>query len=345
MRLLGRLRRGWRSYALQAKRMMDEIRAIRPRLIVILCHHNADPDAVCSAFAVSKLLNRVFPGVDVEIAGAQGLSRISQHIVDTINVHVVSSPRIEEADVLFLVDTNTIQQLEDWGPRVESSGKPLIVIDHHTPHPKTMGLAFLNFTDETSPSTCQVVHRLFKDARLTVTEDEALALFLGMAYDTKHFTLANSETFKVAAELVDTGLDVKKALALLSIPMEPSERMARLKAAKRIRLVNMRGWIVAISHVSSHQASAARAIIALGAHVAVVVGKRKQLLRMSLRSVEDFYAETGIHLGQDIAMPLGEHICGMGGGHSTAAGANGIGDPEETIEECIRLFRAKLSTP
>ncbi|MFQ6075736.1 MAG: bifunctional oligoribonuclease/PAP phosphatase NrnA [Candidatus Bathyarchaeia archaeon] len=322
--------------------MMDEIRAIRPSLIVILCHHNADPDAVCSAFAISQLLKRVFPRLDVEIAAALGLSQISQHIVKAIPIRMVSSPRIEEADLLFLVDTNTVQQLEDWGPRVESSGKPLIVIDHHTLHPKTLSLAFLTIADENSPSTCEVVYRLFKEARVPVTKDEALPLFLGMAYDTKHFTLANSKTFKVAAELVDVGVNAKKALTLLSIPMELSERIARLKAAKRLCLVNIGEWLLAVSHVSSHQASAARALIALGAHVAVVVGKREQSLRISLRSVEDFHKKTDIHLGRDIAMPLGEYIHGMGGGHSTAAGANGIGDLEDAIEECIRLFRSGL---
>jgi nanoRNase/pAp phosphatase (c-di-AMP/oligoRNAs hydrolase) len=102
-------------------------------------------------------------------------------------------------------------------------------------------------------------------------------------------------------------------------------------------------WIAAFSHVSAYQASAARALIMLGAHVAVVAGQRGDTIQISLRADHDFYEESKVHLGRDIAKPLGDYLQGMGGGHSTSAGANGKGDVEASLKRCVRLLREKLN--
>jgi hypothetical protein len=104
----------------------------------------------------------------------------------------------------------------------------------------------------------------------------------------------------------------------------------------------MNEWLIALSHVSAYQASAARALIRLGAHMAVVVGKRGDKLQVSLRACRDFYEKTGIHLGRDVARPLGAYLHGMGGGHSTSAGANGAGEVNLALKRCVRILREKF---
>jgi len=313
------------------------------KLIVLLCHHNADPDALCSAYAFSKLLKIFDSTLTVEISAAQGISKLSKRILEKIPMPLVVSPHIEKADVIFLLDTNTVQQLGEWKTRLETSRKPLVIVDHHAPHPKTESLASFCVIDETASSTCEIVHRLFKEAGMKPGEDEARALFLGMACDTKHFSLANSETFKAASELVDSGVDAKEELAFLSVPMSRSERIARLKAASRVRFIKLEEWIAAFSDVTSYQASAARALLGLGADVAVVGGERNGVLKISLRSSNDFNKKTRVHLGRDIAQPLGEALHGMGGGHPTSAGVNGEGKLEEAFETCAELLRKNVS--
>jgi len=76
--------------------------------------------------------------------------------------------------------------------------------------------------------------------------------------------------------------------------------------------------------------------------VAAVAGQRGDAVQVSLRSSRDLHEATGIHLGQDIAKPLGEYLHGMGGGHSTSAGANGVGDVEATLKRCARLLKQNL---
>jgi len=320
-------------------RLLDEHQA---KLVVLLCHINADPDALGAAYAFSQLLKHLRPSLNIEIAAAQGPSRLSKLMLQALPVKMTQSPSIESADSLVLLDTNTIQQLGDWSERVKASKAALIVIDHHASHPETQRLAALTVADENASSTCEIVYSLFKEAQVKLTQAEAKALFLGIAFDTRHFVLASSATFKAIADLIDIGVEAEETLSLLSLPMDPSERIARLKASRRSKLLRINNWLVALSHVSAYQASAARALIALGAHVAVVAGQRGEKIQISMRSTRDFHEKTGVHLGRDVAKPLGEYLKGMGGGHSVSAGVNGVGDIEASLKRCVRLLKEKL---
>ena len=310
--------------------------------ILLLCHHNADPDAICSAFAFSKLLKRLRPKLDIEIAAAQGPSRLSKFMLKSLPVTLTDQPNIEEADIIVLLDTNTVQQLDEWGGRVKASKSAIIVIDHHASHPETERLATLFVADETASSTCEIVYSLFKEAEVRLTPIVAKALFLGIAFDTRHFILASSVTMKILADLTEIGVKAKEVLSLLSLPMTPSERIARLKAGRRVRLSRINNWLIAFSHVSAYQASAARALVALGAHVAIVAGRHDDEVQISMRASREFHEKTNVHLGRDIAKPLGEYLRGMGGGHAISAGANGVRDPEAGLKRCLRLLKGKL---
>ncbi|MBC7130486.1 DHH family phosphoesterase [Candidatus Bathyarchaeota archaeon] len=320
-------------------RIIDEVNAKR---VILLCHHNADPDAICSAYALANLIKRFKPQIRVDVGAAQGISRLSKHIMNHVPITVEQQPNLEEADVMILLDTNTIQQLNNLAEKVKAAHAPIIVVDHHATHPETEKMARLCITDEEASSTCEIIYRLYKEANVQITENEAKALFLGIAFDTRHFVLASSSTLKTLAELVDAGVNVKEVLPMLSLPMDFSEKVARLKACRRAKIFKINNWLIVLSHVSAYQASAARAIIDLGADVAAVAGQKNDNLEISLRCTREFYEKTGIHLGRDIAKPLGEHLKGMGGGHATAAGVNGIGEIEAGLKRFLRLIRDKL---
>jgi nanoRNase/pAp phosphatase (c-di-AMP/oligoRNAs hydrolase) len=313
------------------------------KLVVLLCHHNADPDAICSAYALKSLLAQLRPGLSIEIGAAHGISRLSKHLLESIPVEVKESPSVESADATVLLDTNTIQQLDTLAETVKRGKAPIIVIDHHAAHPDTLQLARLCITSEEISSTCEIIFSFYKQANVKIGEKEAQALFLGIAFDTRHFVLANSSTLKNIAELIDSGVNAQETLPLLSLPMDFSERVARLKASRRVKLFKIGNWIIALSHVSAYQASAARALVELGADVAAVAGKKNEAIEVSLRATREFNGQTGVHLGKDIAKPLGEYVHGMGGGHSTAAGANGVGEVESSLKRCLLLLKERIA--
>ncbi len=311
--------------------------------VLLLCHHNADPDAVCSAFAFQSLLSRHRPNMIVEIGTAQGISRLSKHILKHIPITINLQPDVEKAEAIILLDTNTTQQLGKLAERVVNSKVPIVVIDHHAAHPQTEQIAKLCITSEASSSTCEMVYAFYKQLNLKPGLNEAKALFLGITFDTRHFVLAGSSTFKTISELSEIGVNPQEELSTLSLPMDFSERVARFKACRRANLMKVGNWIIALSHVSAYQASAARALIDLGAHVAAVAGQKNEKIEISMRCTREFNQVTGIHLGRDIAKPLGEYLQGMGGGHTTAAGVNGVGQVEKGLKRCLRLVKEQLS--
>ena len=320
--------------------ILDETHA---SFVLLLCHHNADPDAICSAYAFQSLLTKCRPNITVEIGTGQGISRLSKHILKRIPITVKLQPDVKNADAIVLLDTNTIQQLGQLAEHITKTAAPIIVIDHHAAHPQTEQIAKICITNEEASSTCEMVYSFYKQLNIKPGLNEAKALFLGITFDTRHFVLANSSTFKTISELSDIGVNPQEELSSLSLPMDFSERVARMKACRRAKLIKIENWIIALSHVSAYQASAARALVDLGAHMAAVAGQKNEKIEISLRCTRDFNQATGIHLGRDIAKPLGEYLQGMGGGHATAAGVNGEGYIEKGLKRCLRLVKEQLS--
>ena len=266
------------------------------KFVLLLGHQNTDPDALCSAYAFQKLLKKLRPGIVTEIGRGQGVSKLSNHILNNLSIAMNPKPNVENAEAIVLLDTNTIQQLGDLASKVAESNSPIIIIDHHAPHPETIKRATFYMTKEEASSACEVVYDLFRQAKVKIGIDEAKALFLGIAFDTRHFVLANASTFKSIVELTEAGVNPPETLSLLTMPMSQSERVARIKACQRAKILKIEGWIVALSTVSAYQASAARALLDLGAQAAAVAGKKNDNVEISLRCTREFQKGTGIHL-------------------------------------------------
>ncbi|RLI40933.1 hypothetical protein DRO64_08240, partial [Candidatus Bathyarchaeota archaeon] len=179
------------------------IQEVSPRRILLLCHQNADPDALCSAFALKRLLKRIHRWAEIEIASPEGINKLSRAILDLLPVKVTVDHLKLPADIIIMLDTNTIKQLGPWEEEVKKSTAPLIVIDHHASHPETERIASLIVCDENASSTCEIIYRFYEEENIKPSKEEAQAIFLGIAFDTKHFVLAKSNTFKVAAALID----------------------------------------------------------------------------------------------------------------------------------------------
>ena len=223
-----------------------------------------------------------------------------------------------------------------------SSDLPRVFIDHHSPHPTITAIATSCIIDESVSSTCEIVHNIYRGFGVKPPANVARALLVGIAYDSRHFSLGTSQTLSSASQLLEIDGPLEDVLSLLSSDKSRSEKIARLKAAQRMELHDVQGWTIATSRLGSFQASAARALIRLGADVSIVAGKDKDELRASLRATDRFYRETGVHLGRDIVKALGEEFEGAGSGHPTAAGMNGAGDLEAFLKRVVALITLKI---
>lgn len=327
---------------MQIHLLKNFIDKLHPQYCIIFCHHNADPDSLYAARLLSRLLKRLNSKLKCDILPV-GVSAVSKNLMRMVDIKITRNPVLKKSDFIVLVDTSTLSQLGEWDLKVRNSGKPILLIDHHTVHPETRKIADLLIVNRNATSTCEIVYRLCKETDFKIDRKSALGLLFGIAYETKWFKYGSSETFQNTAELLRVGVKLVNVLSALSTPTSRSERLAKLKAASRLQIHQIGEWIIAISQLSSYQASAARALIALGADIAVVGGERKQKIRISLRSTSNFLDKTKIDLGRDIAPILGEKASGVGGGHATSAGVNGSGDINKILAETVRILKDKIN--
>lgn len=321
------------------QKLLTILKERQAAFVLLLCHRSADADAICSAYGLQGLLKRFAPDIIVEIGCPQGINKPSKLLLEKMPITVNLKPNIESADVLILIDLNTIDQLDQVADVIKRSAAAKIIIDHHYPNVETTQICQLCILDDKAPANCEIIYKLYKQAKVKPTFNEAKALFIGIAFDTRHFALGTASTFETISKLVSAGIDVQDTLAQFALPIDASERLAKLKACKRARIVRVGDWIIALSHVSAYQASAAKALVDLGAHVSAVAGTKNGKIDISLRCVRQFVEETGINLGKDIATPLGELLQGVGGGHAMAAGVSGTADIEPALKQCLKLLK------
>jgi nanoRNase/pAp phosphatase (c-di-AMP/oligoRNAs hydrolase) len=270
------------------------------------------------------------------------LSAPTKQLLENLGITLPDERLPENVDLGILVDTNALDQLGRAAETLLNSRVPIVVVDHHHPHPDTAKVASLMMVDESAAAAAEVVYRLTEASGTPLGVLDATALLAAIFIETKHFLLARRSTFEIAGQLVAAGAEPRRLSDVLSSPLSRSERVARLKAAGRSQVVLLGPWIVATSELGSYQSSAARGLIGLGAHVAIVAGEAKDRVRVNMRSTEDFYTRTGVHLARDLSIPIGKKLGGVGGGHPTAAGLSVPGQVQDVLHSCLDLLKESL---
>lgn len=308
--------------------------------VVVLGHHNADPDAVGAAQGIRELVERLKPDVFVEVVMPDDISRLSTYIIDGLGLDIVERTQAQ-FDTIVIVDSGGLNQLGEWGKIVLDHEGVKILVDHHTLEDEiSKNLDFI-VHDESASSTCELVSRLFDDYHLIPTDMTSKALLAGIIFDTKYLSIGNQKAFQTVSKLLQNIGDISEVRSLLYQENDVSERIARLKTAQRTELHRFKDWVVVFSEVGSFQASGARALVSLGADIAIVLGSDKDMMRASLRSSQSFYGQTGLHLGEMISA-ISETFSGAGSGHPTAAGFNGSGDLNEFKKAILGKIQERI---
>lgn len=310
---------------------LEKIKSRSKAFIGVLCHQNADPDALGSAIALKELLENLNPQFNVEIF-SDSINNIAFYLKDYTITNVTTEPLGKNLDLLFIVDTNNLGQLGSMSPLVELA-EETVIIDHHEPHSQTPEITDYFIILEELSSTSEIIYQLFKMLEVKISPKSAFALMAGIIFDTRRFSFASSNTFPIISDLILRGANYDDALSLFVSEMDISEKIARLKASRRAKIKRINDLILVTSEVSTYEASAARALVDLGADIAIVIaGKGKNEVRASARANPKMKKIQDFNLGK-IMEEVGEKFQGGGGGHILAAGLNGKGDPKEIMQE------------
>ncbi len=314
------------------------------RDILILGHHNADPDAVCSMLAIEHIYRALNPKGNAVLV-CDDVSRLSNQVIDKLASESMILPASERKhDFAVILDTNSHFHLGDSiGGLLLEPGKTL-VIDHHEANPNLGSLAEHTIIDTEASSTCEIIVGLYDELDIEVDPRVASLLLTGMIFDTRRFFYASRSALAAALKLIDAGADYERCISSLLVKPDRSERIARLKAAGRAEIHTIDDWVVVTSKVNAYEASACRSLIDVGADVVIVGGKTpKGEVRLSARSTREFSSRTRVNLGTDVMEKLGELIGGVGGGHANAAGANGVRKRDAALIRSVELIRAAIS--
>ncbi len=317
----------------------------KPKSVLILGHHNADPDAVCSMIAFSELLKTINPDVSCTLA-CNDVSRLSKQVISIFSPEAEILERIEGGtyDLVVVLDTNSHLQLGSMFEEYLEDPSRVLVIDHHEDNPDISKLAEHVIVKSNLTSTCELLVELFDELEIEIAEQIANLLLTGMIFDTRRFIYADKNTLALSVRLIELGANYQDCVSSLVIRPDRSERIARLKAAGRLKIHQIRNWVIVTAKVGAFEASACRGLIGLGADVAIVGGKpTKEIVRISARSTTEFFEQTGVNLGKDVLAPLGEIINGKGGGHPNAAGANGTRNRKAALSRSVEIIRAMLN--
>ncbi len=315
------------------------IRRNADRPFLLLCHHNADPDALGSAIALSGFLLHL--GIDqVRIGVAQSVASYSKPLTSLSPVPVDVNPDTH-GSAMIILDTASPEQLNP----IKLSKGPAALIDHHGSGGWNGKFEFeLDIVDPSRTSTAEIVWDLLKDEDFW-SKEMCMAVMAGIITDTAGFRFSNQETFRVMWEITERcDVPVDRVMSMVSPSQDrntdESRRMAILKACQRMELRKVKGYVIAVSRVSAYEALACKTFVQLGADVAIVGSNRGSEVRISARA-RDELVRKGLDLGS-LMESIGSVIGGSGGGHAGAAGANGSGNLDEGIEKLIEKIEKFL---
>jgi nanoRNase/pAp phosphatase (c-di-AMP/oligoRNAs hydrolase) len=295
--------------------------------VLYLCHRNADPDAVGSAFA----LQEAFGG---DIGAVEGVSKTAASLISTMEADVKIDPPLEGYDLVVVVDTAVGLQIGDI------SLGDYAVVDHH--RDGDLIDAALFSVQREADSTAEIVWKILTGWGSLPSRTAALGLVVGIITDTGRFKHAHASSFRTVAEILEeTDLEYAEALEVLSrVPTEISRRIAALRAASRAEIEWTEDWVVVSSEVGAFEGSSAMTLIEIGADVALVGGTHGDLCRISGRARRD-----AVLVGLDLSTILGDlgrAHGGDGGGHRGAAALEASGQLQDLLEEGRRRAMAAL---
>ncbi|MEB3774286.1 MAG: DHH family phosphoesterase [Desulfurococcales archaeon] len=281
---------------------------------LVTAHKNADPDAVASALLAYVIVRGL--GGRACILFPEGVSAASKRLLAGLGIEVEYCTGDPPANVV-VVDTANPAQLGGLREVVEGASI-LIVVDHHRPG-DLYSRASYSLVNPSAASTTELLALEARRMGVEIPQSIATLGLAGILYDSKRFLLVGPGTFRAVQALIDYGGDYSRALQLLTQTggLTLSERIARLKAVSRARLGRAcKEVLIAVTHVGSYESSAARALLEVGADVAVVLAERREGYRVSVRVSRGAEA-LGI-TADKIALYLAEKYGGEGGGHSGA---------------------------
>lgn len=170
--------------------------------IGVICHVHPDADTIGAGLALAIVLDNCGKQVEVSFAAPETLPESLRSLP---GCHLLVSPDSirRDVDLLVTVDVPSVKRLGALG-ELAGPGQQLLVIDHHASN-EMFGTA--NYVDPSADSTTLLVALLLDAWGQPIDAEVAHCLYAGLTTDTGSFRWASAHAFRLAARLLDLGVD------------------------------------------------------------------------------------------------------------------------------------------
>ncbi len=292
--------------------------------VLVVGHVQPDADAVGAGLALGLTLAR--SGVPVQVIFPDGPPESLRSLPGRDLVVGLDAVR-RDVDLVVTVDVPSVNRLGDLTGLLAYS--EVLVIDHHNSN-TLFGTA--NYVDHEADSTTLLVAELMDAWGRDIDLDVARCIYAGLTIDTGSFRWASPRALRLAARLVETGVDnaAMSRLLLDSHPFEWLPLLSRVLSTAELRPAAVSGGglvFVVVEHAdwSAHRLEEVESIVDIvrttqEAEVAVVFKEvAPQRWSVSMRSRGHDVSQVATGFG--------------GGGHTLAAGYSTAGPIGDVVAE------------
>ena len=331
----------------------QELQALRTHIaqssrILICAHRGPDGDAVGSSLGWAEYLRQQGKQVDIVMPtpfpdflrwmpGSQDIRFYARHEAEAEQV-------IAQADLIFCLDFNGLQRLQEMQAPVAAAQAKRIIIDHHLDPDRSIAAQVVSFP--TRCSTSEIVCRLIIELGGwdELPQKAAVCLYTGMMTDTGGFTYNSNdpEIYEVISMLLTKGIDKDKIYRnVFNVYSEDRMRLTGYILYRKLRFYyNRHASIFALTREEMRRFHFIRGdaeglvnmplqVKGMRLSMSLREDTERDVVRVSLRSVDDFpcnrMAEEFFH----------------GGGHLNASGGElpfPLSEAMLTAERAIKVY-------
>ena len=319
----------------------QELQALRTHIaqssrIRICAHRGPDGDAVGSSLGWAEYLRQQGKQVDIVMPtpfpdflrwmpGSQDIRFYARHEAEAEQV-------IAQADLIFCLDFNGLQRLQEMQAPVAAAQAKRIIIDHHLDPDRSIAAQVVSFP--TRCSTSEIVCRLIIELGGwdALPQKAAVCLYTGMMTDTGGFTYNSNdpEIYEVISMLLTKGIDKDKIYRnVFNVYSEDRMRLTGYILSRNLRFYYARhASIFALTREEMRRFHFIRGdaeglvnmplqVKGMRLSISLREDTERDVVRVSLRSVADFpcnrmaeeFFHGGGHLnasGGELPFPLSE---------------------------------------
>lgn len=316
-----------------------------PKKIAILPHRNPDGDAMGSTLGLLHYLEKKghtatvivpneFPDFLAWLPASDGVKIFEKE-------REVSTKILQEADLIFTLDFNTLSRTGDLTADVlKSLSVPFIMIDHHQ---SPDDYAVVTFSDTSYGSTCEMVYQFIHGQGDGDLIDVTIAscLYTGIVTDSGSFRYPSTTgtTHRIVADFIDIGIDNSAIHSLLFDNHSHNRIQILARSLQNMKVLPV--YKTSYTSMSQDELNSfgqskgdTEGIVNYGLSMKDIVftamfteNKDEGIIKISFRSKGGF----------DVNRYAREHF--SGGGHVNAAG----GKSNLSLEDTIQKFIATLA--